>query len=314
MARLILGNKFARAAKERAWLQRLAWWIEARLIAAGLGMFRCLPVDRASAFGRALMRALGPRLARHRKFKAVLGQVFPERSAGQLEQMTIDVWGNVGAGMAEYAHLQTIGRDEADDRLEIEMRSQAAASRSARGPAVFVTAHVSNFEVCAAAIRRAFGPVTVVYQTLKNPWLDRMLAGYRRSMGCDLISSDSGAGPLLRELRAGRSIGSVIDQRHAGAPPVPFFGTPKPTTLVPARLALRCGVELIPLRAQRLDGGRFRVVFYEPIPQGNPDEPEIERAIAMTSRVNALFEEWIRERPGDWLPMRLEKGAAQQVP
>ena len=314
MARLVLGMKFARAAKDRPWLQRMAWWVEARLIAAGVGLCRLLPVDRAAAFGRGLMQALGPRLARHRKFKAVLGQVFPERSDAELEQMTLAVWGNVGAGMAEYGHLGTIGREQADERLEIATRSEAGAIRPAQGPAVFVTAHLSNFEVCAAAIRRAVGPVTVVYQPLKNPWLEEMLARHRRSMGCSLMSSERGAGKLLRELRAGRSIGIVMDQRHAGGAPIQFFGTPKPTTLVPARLALRCGVELIPVRAQRLDGGRFRVTFYDPIAQGSPDEPEIERAKDMTSRVNALFEEWIRECPGDWLPMRLEKGTAQQTP
>jgi hypothetical protein len=49
------------------------------------------------------------------------------------------------------------------------------------------------------------------------------------------------------------------------------------------------------------------VTFYEPVPHGDPGLSETERAIRMTTRVNELFESWIRECPQDWLPMRLVK-------
>jgi len=240
---------------------------------------------------------------------AVLRIAFPERSPAELEKLATAIWGNVGAVMAEYGHLKTICGDQADERLKIEIHPGLRACRSGGRPAVFVAAHLSNFEICAAAIRQMAGPVTIVYKPLKNPWLDKMLAKYRRTMGCRLISSDLGPGPLLRELRAGRSIGIVMDQRHPGGTPIPFFGLRKPTTIVPARLALRCGADFIPVRAERLMGSRFRVTFHEPVPQGDPNEPEIERALGMTSAVHALFEEWIRACPRDWLPMRLAKGA-----
>jgi KDO2-lipid IV(A) lauroyltransferase len=272
-----------------------------------------MPVDRASAFGRRIMQAVGPRLAKHGKFKDVLGVAFPGRSDEDLEQITAGIWGNVGASMAEYGHLDTICRSQAGERLEIVTRSKILALESRRRPAVFVTAHLSNFEVCAAAIRQLVGPVTVVYKPLKNPWLEKKLAAYRSSMDCGLVSSDSGPARLLRELRAGRSIGIVMDQRHSGGTPIPFFGVMKPTTVVPARLALRCGVELIPVRAQRLGGSRFRVTFYEPIPHGDPDESDAERGKRMTARINALFEHWIRDCPGDWVPMRLEKSSDKEV-
>lgn len=313
MARLVLGNRWARASKERLWLHRILWWTEAMLIAAGLRLFGLLPVDRASAMGRRLMEALGPGLARHRKFKSILQVVFPEKSPAELERLATAVWGNVGAAMAEYGHLKTICVREADERLEIEGRSTVRAFQPGGRPAVFVAAHLSNFEVCAGAIRQAAGPVTIVYKPLKNPWLDERLARYRRSIGCDLIRSDDGPRGLLRELRAGRSVGLVMDQRHAEGKPVPFLGLMKPTTLVPARLALRCGVDLVPVRAERLAGSRFRVTFYEPIPQGDPGEPEMDRALQMTAMVNRLFEQWIRACPHDWLPMRLTKTSDERI-
>jgi KDO2-lipid IV(A) lauroyltransferase len=312
MARLVLGNKWARASKERPWLHRILWWTEAMLISAGLGLSGLLPLDWASAMGRRLMTAIGPRLGKHKKFKEILQISFPEKSAEELEQLVIAVWGNVGAVMAEYSHLKTICVRQADERIEIETQSSTREYRTGQRPAIFVAAHLSNFEVCAGAIRKVAGPVTLVYKPLKNPWLDERLAKYRQSMGCDLISSEEGAGALLRELRAGRSIGLVMDQRHSAGKPIPFLGVLKPTTLVPARLALRCGVDLIPVRAERLEGSRFRITFYDRISPGDPEEPDTERALGMTHAVNRLFEQWIHACPHDWLPMRLAKATDER--
>lgn len=262
--------------------------------------------------GRRLMTAIGPRLGKHNKFREILQTAFPEKSPDELERLLIAIWGNVGAVMAEYSHLNTICVRQADERLEIETQSSTRGYRIGHRPAIFVAPHLSNFEVCAGAIRRVAGPVTLVYKPLKNPWLDKRLAKYRQSMGCDLVSSEQGAGALLRELRAGRSIGVIMDQRHGTGTPIPFLGVLKPTTLVPARLALRCGADLIPVRAERLEGSRFRITFYDRITPGDPDEPDTERALRMTREVHRLFEQWIHACPQDWLPMRLAKATDER--
>ena len=105
---------------------------------------------------------------------------------------------------------------------------------------------------------------------------------------------------LLRDLRAGRSIGMIMDQRVDTGVPIPFFGIDKYTTLVPARLALRHGYDLVPLRNERLGGSRFRVTFYAPLKPDDPTASEIEQAKQVTRKINLLFESWIRERPADW--------------
>ena len=72
------------------------------------------------------------------------------------------------------------------------------------------------------------------------------------------------------------------------------------TTLIPARLALRHDLELVPIRIQRLEGSRFRATFLEPVRADASAGGEIEQARQMMTRVNQLFEEWIRDDPGQW--------------
>jgi KDO2-lipid IV(A) lauroyltransferase len=66
-------------------------------------------------------------------------------------------------------------------------------------------------------------------------------------------------------------------------------------------LALRFGCDLIPVRAERLNGTEFRFRIFPPI-QPDPDiaSPK-DRAVQMMTEVNGLFERWIRERPEQWL-------------
>jgi KDO2-lipid IV(A) lauroyltransferase len=95
------------------------------------------------------------------------------------------------------------------------------------------------------------------------------------------------------------SLGIVMDCRVDSGKAITFFGHPKPTTLVPARLAIRYGYELVPIHVERLGPARFRVSFHPPVavPEG---EDELQQAVLMTEHLHRLFESWIRACPGSW--------------
>jgi KDO2-lipid IV(A) lauroyltransferase len=143
--------------------------------------------------------------------------------------------------------------------------------------------------------------VTVLYAADANPWIGRLMLRARRGLGCRLEPRDGGVRRLVRALGRGHSVGLLVDTRVDDGEPVPFFGRPALTTTVPARLALRHGLELVPVRVERLDGARFRVTIYEPVLPDDPAAPPREQALQMTRKLHEHFERWIRERPGEWL-------------
>ena len=179
---------------------------------------------------------------------------------------------------------------------------------------MFVTAHVGNWELAAAAGRQRV-PMTVIYAPSRNPHVDRMLRRRREALGCGLVSLEEGVRPLIRELSESRSVGLVVDTRDDDGAPISFFGLDKLTTLAPARLALRFGCELIPVRIERLGAARFRLTVHEPVRPDPALASDRERALQMMGEVNRLFEQWIRERPEQWIcmkrawPKRLEPGS-----
>jgi KDO2-lipid IV(A) lauroyltransferase len=301
LAKLFLANALRKRADRSPRLLRLLWAIEGGLIAALAALSRLVSPDRASAAGRRLMRALGPRLAKTRVFKRNLQVAFPEKSAGELDELVREIWGNMGAILAEYPHLETICRSEGEQRLEIIRKGDSQVFRDAHRPAVFVSAHLANWEIAAGAVVFVGVPLTGIYTPIQNPWFDRMLYQARLALGCGMVKREGAVRQLMKALRSGVSVGLLVDQRVDAGEPVSFFGHDMNTSMTPAQLALRFDCELIPVQVQRRTGARYRVIFHEPVRADDEAADEHQKMLQMTRKLNALFESWIRERPHEWM-------------
>ena len=301
MARLLLGNTLNKAVKRLPLLQQLLWAVEAGAFGMFIGISRLLSPERASALGRGIFRAIGPRLDKTRIFRRNLTLAFPEKSAGEIDTLIREIWGNLGAVLTEYPHLRSYAVAGEPERLEIVINNDSPVFQHTGKAAVFVSAHLANWEIPLASAIRLGLPVSVLYTPLQNPWLDRMLYKARARMGINMLPRDSGVRTLVRELGSGRSIGLLVDQRVDSGEPVPFFGLEMNTSTTPARLALRYHCDLIPIRVQRLGGARFRVSFEPPIIPGPGITDEHMKILDMTRQLNELFETWIREQPREWL-------------
>ncbi|NUB17286.1 lauroyl acyltransferase, partial [Azospirillum brasilense] len=109
-----------------------------------------------------------------------------------------------------------------------------------------------------------------------------------------------GPGTLIRGLAKGRHVGSLNHQKMDDGMPVPFCGRAAMSARAAAQLALRLGIPLVPARTERLDGARFRITVLPPVEPPNSGDRNADVRILM-ERLNALLEQWIRERPAEWL-------------
>ena len=105
----------------------------------------------------------------------------------------------------------------------------------------------------------------------------------------------------MRDVAEGRRLGWIVDQRHDQGELVPFFGMEALTATMPALLALKLDCDLVPVRVERIGGCRFRITAYEALSRDGLEHLD-QRAAArdLTARLNRQFEQWIRERPGQW--------------
>jgi KDO2-lipid IV(A) lauroyltransferase len=282
-------------------LQRARWRMEAGLLALFWWVSARFDPATASALAQRLFRRIGPSLGKSAQISRNLRLALPGLSEAERAGLLRQIWGNAGAVLAEYPHFKAICHDDFEGHFEVVEKSDVAEYRAGRRNGVFVTAHVGHWELPAAAASRQGIPVTAIYAPSRNPFIDRMLRRRREALGCRLVSLEEGARSLLRELGEGRSVALVVDTRDDDGVPVPFFGYDKLTTLAPARLALRFGCELIPVRVERVGTTRFRLTVHEPVRPDPALASDKDRAMQMMRELNRLFEQWIRERPEQWL-------------
>ena len=280
------------------------WAFEAAALWLVWAALRALGPDRAARFGCAALGAIGPRLRKSRHVRANLATAFPELAETEREALACEVWRSTGAMLADFANLDRICGREARERIEVVVKSDLQVFSGPGRPAVFAAAHLANFQLGTVAAARQGAPMTALYSPNSNPLIDRLIHRRRRAIACGLVPRDGGIRALASELRNGRSVGLVVDTRVDGGVPVPFFGVDAQTSTAPARLALRFGCELIPIRVERILDARFRVTFGDPVTAEDPALGSKQRALVMTRKLNAQFESWIRERPEQWLCLK----------
>ena len=296
-------------------IDRAAWWLEAALPRALWRVSRILPTDAVSAIGGFLGGIIGPHLHKQRVILRNLEIALPELDDRARRKIAREIWAEAGRVSAEFALLDRICGPEAADRLEIVLRHDLGPAATGKRPAMFVTAHLSNSELAVTAATRNGVPLSIVSTAQSNPFVQASLERFRRVLGCRYIPSKGGLRQLIREVAYGRSLGWITDQRHDQGELLPFFGVAAETATMPALLALRLNCDLVPARVERLRGCRFRITTYEPLSPAELEQlPQPEAARELTRRLNALFEQWITERPGQWLCFKRRWGQGAQPP
>ncbi len=318
MAALFLNDTLRKWVDRSPQLRSGRYWLEASAATAFWQVASWMPPERASAFGRRLLGLTGPRLAKSKHVERNLRLAFPDLDDREIRELTREVWGTAGAVLAEIPHFKAICDRAYDDSFCRSINLDVDAYRAGRKFGIFMAAHLANWEITAASAAYLGYPMSVVHASSKNAYLEKVLSRRRGKLQCGLISRDEGARPMIRELSAGRSIGVVADARDDDGVPLPFFGHEKMTTVAPARLALRFGCDFVPVRVERLGGIDFRITFCDSIKPDPRASSDRVRAVEMTAEVNQMFEQWIRERPEEWVctkrafptgSQRLETGA-----
>ncbi|HSH28822.1 MAG TPA: lysophospholipid acyltransferase family protein [Thiohalobacter sp.] len=300
MAKFILGNALRKKALHNGPLRHALWLLDLLVIGLLYGLFRLLPVTWASHTGAWLGRRIGPWFkSRCQHMRANLGLAFPDKSGAEIERLLPEIWSNGGAVLGEFPHLARIV-DPRHDYLDIRFEQDIPTYSDPTRPAVFVTAHIANWEAAGASLHRYGVPLVALYSPLANPWLEKLLRRSRQALGCELISRDASMRPFVQALKQGRSVAMIMDRRIDQGTPIPFFGADKPSSTLAARLALKFDCPLVPVRIERCDGPHFRVTFLPPLQSAAADTDQEAQARDLTRQIHGHFEQWITQRPGDW--------------
>jgi len=300
MARLLFTNKLEEYARRLGWVQNLLWRIEASMLAGMLHIFSRLRIERASRIGKALLAWLGPVSPKHKLVLDNIDIVCPQQEQAMRTRIASDAWREVGALFGELAQFPSIVRSP-HEYLQVESKCDLDPYRQRKRAGVFVSAHIANWELLLLVFTLERIPALAFYAPLQNPHLARLLTGIRAETGCLMHNRDASLKPVIRHVRDGGSVGTMIDVRIDGGLKVPFFGHDMQVSATPARLALRYGCDLIPYQCERLADGKLRATIHEPVSTEGLVGDETAKLRELSERLLRQVEDWVRASPTSWL-------------
>jgi Kdo2-lipid IVA lauroyltransferase/acyltransferase len=300
VAEFIIGGPLRNLAVRNPPLRRFLWRVDYVFLWVIQKIMQILPVDLSSRLGARIGGFIGP-LMRQKSgiFRDNFSLAFPELNERELDELVKKAWGRAGRVLGEYPHLSSILQDP--ERIQIEIKAPIQTFSDTSRPLIVAAAHLSNWEVICSSLARMGIPNASLYSPPSNPLLDKMLLDSRAALNCELVPRDNSARTLMRALQRGRSLGTVVDRRIDEGHPIEFFGHKKMSTLMPAKLALKFNSPLTPVQVERLQDARYKVTFHPPIEPSDRQLSENEQAIDMTQQLHVHFEQWIRQKPEDWL-------------
>jgi len=268
----------------------------ARGVFALLGL---LPMRAASALGGRIARAVGPLTGKSRVARRNIERAMPELSSAEVDRVLLGMWENLGRTAFEFPHLDNLRYGDADADVHVIGVENIHALRDDGRPGLFFSAHMANWETASRSIVKSGLPVHVIYRAPNNPAMEKLYDARYPGAGEMLTKGIKGAKRALQLLAAGEHLGFLIDQKMNDGIPVPFFGRDAMTAPALAQFALRYDCPVVPVRVERLGGCKFRITHYPPMHAHKTGDAQADVLDLMT-RVNAVMEGWIRERPEEW--------------
>lgn len=301
-------NPSVRSVNNLRWSYKVANVADRLWYRVGLLLFKLIrwsDFERSSNFAALVLRRIGPRLRGHRTARANLTAAYPEKSAAEIERILAEMWDNLGRLAVEYVNLDRLvdPANPNSGRIVVnpDTLEKLARLRDDGKPAVLFTSHLASFEVGAIWVERNGLNLAIFYNPSNFGPLSEQLAAMQKNTMGRLVESGPDAVWRLRDaLKSGLHLALFADQHFANGVDVEFFGRPCKANPMAARFAQFFNCPVHGFRSIRLPDNRIQVEFTDEIPMPRGADGKIDIAAAMQA-ITTTIENWIRERPEQWL-------------
>ncbi len=166
-------------------------------------------------------------------------------------------------------------------------------------PAVTVSGHIGCWEILSQLAFLEGHAMMSVAKDIGTDGMTALLMKARQSIGQEIVRAEGAFRPLLKGLRAGKSLGLLVDQAvkpKQGGIWVRFFGRPYPVSAAPAFFAAKGNVPIVVAWSRPLADGGWRcesIAMYT--------AAEAKDVWATTQRCIRDLERIIRRHPSCWV-------------
>lgn len=264
-------------------------------IRAILGAVLLVPYRaRVPMMGWIVARVVAPLVGWSARVRANLAHVMPDLPESEVRRLVRAVPDNAGRTLIEIYSGQQFKDRVKDTPLTGPGLPALQQARAEGRPTIIVTGHFGNYDAPRAALAAQGFPLGALYRQMRN---ERFNAHYVRAItkiaAPVFPATRKGLSGFVSHLKAGNTIGILIDVYSSKGPSLSFFGQPAPTALSTAEWALKYDAVVIPVYGVRqADGLSFRIVLDDPVPLSDPE--------TITQALNDSLERMVRAHMDQW--------------
>ena len=208
------------------------------------------------------------------------------------------MWNNYGRIFAEYIFIKDFRSGRLASKIKIEGIEILENLKYSDKQAVFISGHLSNFELMAMYLEKSGIKLSAVYRPLNNVFLNPIMETIREKYICknQIKKGIGGLKKLINLKKKNYSTALMIDQRVSEGILSNFFNHKALTTTIPAQLVKKFNVPIIPVYIERINGLDFKITIKKPILFSN--ETSIQK---ITDELNSILETMILAKPEQWI-------------
>jgi KDO2-lipid IV(A) lauroyltransferase len=208
------------------------------------------------------------------------------------------MWNNYGRVFAEYMFIKHFRQDTSNKNIKIEGQEILETIKKKNKSVVFISGHLSNFELMAMHIEKSGIKLSAIYRPLNNIFLNKIMERIRKKYICkyQIKKGIGGMKKLIQLKKFNYSSALMIDQRVSQGIRSSFFNQKALTTTIPAQLVKKFNVPVVPIFIERMNNTSFKMIIKNPIIF---DKEETTQHI--TDKLNLVLEKMIVYKPEQWI-------------
>jgi KDO2-lipid IV(A) lauroyltransferase len=204
---------------------------------------------------------------------------------------------NLSLNFVEFLRFEEINSTNLSQFVTFHGKEYFDAAYEKKQGILLLTGHIGNWELLAASISLVGVRGSMLVKSAHQKFFDDFLIQQREAKNIKLFYGKNSIRDILKFLKSGGAMGSIIDQHGIGRDSVivPFFGRPASTLKGLAVLSERTNIPVIPGYIYRDENFHHHLVFFPPIQH---TDNSIE---GRTLQYTQWLESVITKHPDQWM-------------
>ncbi len=260
--------------------------------------FKIIGPKLSSNLSGKIFEIIGPFFRSKKIIHNNIKRAFPRIDNNNLKNIENSMWNNYGRIFAEYIFLKDFRYGKLASQVQIEGKEILNDIKENNKQVIFISGHLSNFELMAMFIEKSGINLSAIYRPLNNIFLNGIMESIRKKYICknQIKKGLAGLKKLIKLKKKNYSSALMIDQRVSEGILSPLFNERALTTTIPAQLVKRFNIPIVPVYIERIKGLKFKITINQPL-FFSKDASQQE----ITDNLNQILEKFILSKPENWI-------------